>query len=279
MTNPIQQNNILNIAAYHFVAIIDTVALQTTLREATARLALRGTILIAVEGLNLFLAGSEASIECFVRELTLDERFTHLEVKRSWSINQPFQKMLVKIKPEIIRMNHPTIKPSFDPHQPKRAPAIDAQTLKRWLDKGFDDAGQPVVTLDTRNAFEVDYGTFEGAIDWRIDKFTEFPAAFEEHKAELEGKTVVSFCTGGIRCEKAAIYMRAAGLNDVYQLDGGILKYFEETHSRTESNHYKGTCFVFDGREALGSDLKPKDLGAASRFAASSLPKQQAPQT
>ena len=266
MTSPLQQNNILNIAAYHFVAIEDTVALQTTLQEATSRLALRGTILIALEGINLFLAGDEVAIESFAALLTADIRFAKLEIKRSWSTAQPFKKMLVKIKPEIIRMNHPTIKPSFDPHQPQRAPAVDAKTLKRWLDKGFDDAGKPVVTLDTRNAFEVDYGTFEGAVDWRIDKFSDFPAAFEQHKTELEGKTVVSFCTGGIRCEKAAIYMREAGLTDVYQLDGGILKYFEETHSDDTSNHYSGTCFVFDEREALRSDLAPKDFGAASRF-------------
>jgi UPF0176 protein len=131
---------------------------------------------------------------------------------------------------------------------------------------GVDDAGKPVVMLDTRNDFEIDYGTFSNAIDWRIQKFSDFPAAFEAHKTQLQGKTVVSFCTGGIRCEKAAIYMRQsgvdAGLGDIYQLEGGILKYFEETHSE----HYNGTCFVFDQREALGGDLKPKDLGTASRF-------------
>ena len=108
-----------------------------------------------------------------------------------------------------------------------------------------------MVTLDTRNAFEVDHGTFEGAIDWRISKFTEFPDALQAHKAALAGKTVVSFCTGGIRCEKAAIYMHEAGLENVYQLDGGILKYFEETGGA----HFKGNCFVFDGREALDASL------------------------
>ena len=108
-----------------------------------------------------------------------------------------------------------------------------------------------MVTLDTRNDFEVDAGTFTGAIDWRITKFTEFPEAFRAHKAELEGKTVVSFCTGGIRCEKAAILMREEGLEHVYQLEGGILKYFEET----DGKHYDGGCFVFDERRALGHDL------------------------
>jgi UPF0176 protein len=154
--------------------------------------------------------------------------------------------MLVKVKGEIIRMNHPAIQPAQG-----RAPAVPAETVRRWLAQGTDDDGRPVVTLDTRNDFEVDEGTFEGAIDWRITKFTEFPDALRAHKAELAGKTVVSFCTGGIRCEKAAILMREEGLENVYQLEGGILKYFEET----DGKHYAGGCFVFDERRALGSDL------------------------
>ncbi len=267
----------LNIAAYHFVALPDADAVCQNLKETAEGLELKGTVLLAIEGINLFLAGREAHIDQFVRQLLEDKRFANLEIKRSWSDTQPFRKLIVKVKNEIIRMNYPTIKPSFDPSAEVRAPAVDAKTLKRWLDKGYDDAGKPVVTLDTRNAFEVDYGTFEGAIDWRIDKFTEFPAAFLAHKADLKGKTVVSFCTGGIRCEKAAIFMREAGLEDIYQLDGGILKYFEETHSETETNHYSGTCFVFDEREALGGDLKPKDLGEESRFAANRFAPPPAP--
>src|SRR5690242_12062678 len=139
-------------------------------------------------------------------------------------------------------MNHPAIAP-----QDGRAPALDARTLRRWLDQGHDDAGRPVVTLDTRNAFEVDHGSFEGAIDWRLGKFSDFPAALQARKDELEGKAVVSFCTGGIRCEKAALYMREAGLDAVWQLEGGILKYFEEAGGA----HFRGDCFVFDERVAL----------------------------
>jgi UPF0176 protein len=111
-----------------------------------------------------------------------------------------------------------------------------------------------VVTLDTRNDFEVDVGSFKAAIDWRISKFTQFPAALKYHADELEGKTVVSFCTGGIRCEKAAIFMREAGLQNVYQLDGGILKYFEQQGHA----HFEGDCFVFDERRAVDAALKPK---------------------
>ena len=110
--------------------------------------------------------------------------------------------------------------------------------------------------LDTRNDFEVQAGTFKNAINWHLTKFTEFPEAVKTHQAELEGKTVISFCTGGIRCEKAAIYMAELGLKDVYQLDGGILKYFEETGGIG----YEGNCFVFDERETLDPDLKPNPL-------------------
>jgi UPF0176 protein len=132
---------------------------------------------------------------------------------------------------------------------------VDPATLHRWLAQGHDDEGREVVTLDTRNAFEVDAGTFDNAIDWRIDKFTEFPPALRAHKAELQDKTVVSFCTGGIRCEKAAILMREEGLHHVYQLEGGILKYFE----LTDGAHYHGGCFVFDERAVLATDLRAAD--------------------
>jgi len=185
-------------------------------------------------------------VRSFISQLQTDARFADIAPKESWSASQPFRKMLVKVKGEIIRMNHPAIQPAQG-----RAPAVDAQTVKRWLDQGHDDEGRPVVTLDTRNTYEVEEGTFSGAIDWRLNKFTEFPDALQAHKAELNDKTVISFCTGGIRCEKAAIYMREAGLAHVYQLEGGILKYFEETGGA----HYQGGCFVFDERRALAADL------------------------
>ena len=122
-----------------------------------------------------------------------------------------------------------------------------------------DDAGRDVVTLDTRNAFEVDFGRFTNAIDWRIARFGEFPAAARNHLRSLENKTVVSYCTGGIRCEKAAIYLRELGLENVFQLEGGILRYFEEAGNA----HFQGDCFVFDEREALHADLSPTKLPAA----------------
>ncbi|MGA8785185.1 MAG: sulfurtransferase [Polaromonas sp.] len=249
---------ILNIAAYKFVALNDLPALQARVREALQERGIKGTVLLAEEGINLFLAADKRNIDDFLAWLGLDARFQPLEVKESWSTAQPFAKLLVKIKPEIIRMNHPAIRPSAG-----RAPAVDAATLKRWLDSGQDDEGRPVVTLDTRNTFEVDVGTFRNAIDWRIEKFTEFPQAVQDHREDLAGKTVVSFCTGGIRCEKAAIYLQEAGIANVYQLDGGILKYFEECGHA----HYDGECFVFDQRRALDAALKPRvNPGAAKQL-------------
>ena len=242
---------ILNISCYKFVALPDAQALrQPCLDNALAR-QLKGTILIAEEGINFFLAGNAANVHGFVDWLRTDARFADLAPKESWSDTQPFRKMLVKVKNEIIRMNHPSIRPAEG-----RAPAVTPETAKRWLDQGHDDEGRPVVTLDTRNQFEVDAGTFKNTINWGITKFTEFPDAVQAHKAELQDKTVISFCTGGIRCEKAAIYMRNAGLPHVYQLEGGILKYFEEVGN----DHYDGGCFVFDERRAVGADLSATGL-------------------
>ena len=251
-------NPVLNISCYKFVPLPDAATLRDVLHERAVAAQLKGTILLAEEGINFFLAGPADAVRGFVAQLRTDARFADLEPKESWSATVPFRKMLVKVKREIIRMNHPTIRPAEG-----RAPAVAPATVRRWLEQGHDDEGRPVVTLDTRNAFEVDHGTFEGAVDWRIHKFTEFPDALRAHKAELQGKTVVSFCTGGIRCEKAAILMREEGLAHVYQLEGGILKYFEET----DGAHYHGGCFVFDERRTLAADLAVGTLRAKAEDA------------
>ena len=240
-------NSILNISTYKFVPLPDAAVLRELLLQRATALQLKGTILLAEEGINMFLAGPEWYVRGFIAQLHGDERFADTVPKESWSDTQPFKKMLVKVKREIIRMDHPTIQPAQG-----RAPAVAPATVKRWLDQGHDDAGRPVVTLDTRNNYEVDAGTFDGAIDWRLTKFTEFPQAVRDHKAELEDKTVISFCTGGIRCEKAAILMHELGLEHVYQIEGGILKYFEEVGGA----HYTGGCFVFDERRAVDAQLK-----------------------
>ena len=245
---------ILNISAYKFVPLPDADALRDSLLARATALQLKGTILLAEEGINLFLAGPAPAVQDFVAQLQQDTRFADLAPKESWSATQPFKKMLVKVKREIIRMDHPTIRPADG-----RAPAVTAATLSRWLDAGVDDAGRPVVLLDTRNGFEVDEGTFEGAIDWRLDKFSDFPQALLAHRAELQDKTVVSFCTGGIRCEKAAIFMREHDLPNTFQLEGGILKYFEETGGA----HYRGNCFVFDERRTVDTRLDPQPTALA----------------
>jgi len=241
-------NSVLNISAYRFVALDAPQSLREDLLQRAGSLGLLGTILLAPEGINLFLAGAQEAVRDFLARLAADPRFADLPVKESWSARQPFRKLRVKVKREIIRMNHAAVQPAQG-----RAPAVDAVTARRWLDRGQDDAGRPVVTLDTRNGFEADHGSFERAIDWRLNRFSEFPQAFQAHRAQLEGKTIISFCTGGIRCEKAAIYMREAGLDHVWQLDGGILGYLQETGGA----HFEGNCFVFDEREALDPQLAP----------------------
>ena len=238
---------VLNVSAYLFTQLTDAAQLRHDLRERAVAAGLKGTIILAEEGINLFLAGDAAAVRGFLDDLRTDARFAALTAKESWSEDQPFRKMLVKHKREIIRMDHPTIRPEAG-----RAPAVAPATLRRWLDQGHDDEGREVVMLDTRNAFEVDYGGFDGALDWRIDRFTQFPDAVAAHRDDLAGKTVVSYCTGGIRCEKAAIHLRAEGI-DAWQLDGGILGWFEHVGG----DHYRGDCFVFDEREALAADLAP----------------------
>jgi len=237
---------VTNIAAYLFVSLDDLPDLRERIMARILALGLKGTVLLAPEGINAFLAGDKDGIEAFLDWLRADARFAPLQAKYSYSDAVPFRRARVRIKREIIRMNHPAIRPEAG-----RAPAVDAPTLARWLAQGLDDEGRAVVMLDTRNGFEVDAGTFSHAVDWRLTKFSEFPAAVREHRAELAGKTVVSFCTGGIRCEKAAIFMAEEGIDHVYQLEGGILKYFEETGGPG----FEGRCFVFDEREALGTDL------------------------
>ncbi len=240
---------ILNISTYKFVPIDDAPALRERLFAAAQALGIKGTVLLAEEGINLFMAGPQAALREWIGLLRADARFADLEPKESFSAGVPFRRLIVKVKREIIRMNMPTVRPAEG-----RAPAVAPQTLARWLQQGHDDEGRPVVTLDTRNAFEVDEGAFDGAIDWKLAKFSDFPTALHAHRNELAGKTVVSYCTGGIRCEKAALVMQDLGLERVYQLEGGILKYFEQTDG---APHWRGSCFVFDERVALDATLEP----------------------
>ena len=241
----------LNISTYRFVELDDLPALRERLEASAAAAGLKGTILLAHEGINLFMAGDASALRGWVEHaLHAEPPFAGLPTKDSFSDAMPFKRLKVKIKNELIRMNHPTIRP-----QQGRAAAVGPATLARWLAQGHDDGGRALALVDTRNDFEVDAGTFAGAHDWRIARFSDFPAAFDAHRAELEGKTVVSFCTGGIRCEKAALYMRERGLPEVLQLEGGILGYFAATAGAAPG--WQGHCFVFDERRSVDAGLAP----------------------
>ena len=247
---------IRNIAAYHFVEIADPPALAADVRGWAEAAQLRGTVLVAHEGINLFLAGTDAAIARFLEQLRSDARLAAIAVKDSWSATVPFARLKVKLKREIISFRREGASPLRG-----RAPAVAPADLARWLAQGRDDAGRPVVMLDTRNREETAHGAFAGALLLPIDNFTDLPAALGPHREALADATVVSYCTGGIRCEKAALWMRASGMDNVLQLDGGILGYFEAVGGAG----YDGRCFVFDERVALDPALRPLVDGDASR--------------
>jgi UPF0176 protein len=256
----------VNIAAYKFITLDNLDELRNQYQALCNELGLKGTVLLTPEGINMFVSGPREAIDRYLAWVRSDARLADLEVKESLSNEQSHKRMLVKIKKEIITMRMPLIKPELG-----RAPAVEAKTLKRWLDQGHDDAGKPVVMVDTRNDFEVDVGTFTNTVDYRIKKFTEFPEMIAAHKDDFAGKTVVTFCTGGIRCEKAAIHMQEIGYDNVYQLEGGILKYFEEVGG----DHYTGDCFVFDYRTALNPKLEPTETVQCFACRAVVTPRQQ----
>lgn len=239
---------IKNIAAYHFVPVKDPEALATRLRARAEAGELRGTVLVAEEGINLFLAGETVEIDGFIADLRDDARFAEMTVKASFSGDVPFSRLKVKVKPEIISFRQSDASP-----QGGRAPMVSPTTLARWIGQGVDDSGRRLVMLDTRNREEIEYGTFADALVLPIDNFTELPDAVLARREALSDATVVSFCTGGVRCEKAALWMRAQGMDNVLQLDGGILGYFEAVGGLG----YDGACFVFDDRIALDASLTP----------------------
>jgi RluA family pseudouridine synthase len=211
---------------------------------------LKGTILLAPEGINLFVAGRHLAIEDLVFKLRAMPGLSDLHPKYSDSSEQPFSRMLVRLKKEIIAFGVDGIDPVNKP-----SPRLKPVELKKWLDEG-----KPMVLLDTRNDYEVKLGTFKGAIPAGIDHFRKFPQAVEKLPAEMRDTPVVTFCTGGIRCEKAAPLMESMGFKEVYQLEGGILKYFEEVGGE----HYEGECFVFDQR--VGLDPALRETGSAVCF-------------
>ena len=232
---------ITNISAYLFATLSNLKPLRDEVLEQCRRANLKGTILLSTEGLNLFVAGSAVAVAELLARLRSIPGLENLTPKYSESAEQPFTRMLVKIKKEIISFGVEGIDPVSKP-----APRISPREFKQWLDEG-----RPVTVLDTRNDYEVKLGTFRNAVPTGIDHFRQFPAAVARLPDAMKHAPVVTFCTGGIRCEKAAPYLQQAGFTEVYQLDGGILKYFDECGSA----HYDGECFVFDQRVGVDPSL------------------------
>jgi UPF0176 protein len=239
-------SSIVNVAAYQFSDLTNLAELRDELRQLCKGEQLRGTILLSPEGINLFVAGTRQGVDQLLMRLRQIPALADLEVKESLSNSRPFNRMLVKIKKEIIPFGVEGIDPRR--YTSRRLPPRE---LKRWLDEG-----RPIILLDTRNNFEFQTGTFKDALAIGVDDFRNFPEAVRRLPENLKRQTIVTFCTGGIRCEKASPFLEAEGFRDVYQLHGGILKYLEECGGA----HYQGHCFVFDKRVAVDATLQEGGL-------------------
>jgi UPF0176 protein len=239
---------IVNTAFYRFVALEEIRPLsewRSLFKETCADLSLKGTILLSPEGINGFLAGASANIEAFKERIRSISCFQGLEFKDSPSTGIPHTRMLVKLKKEIISVGRTMTRDEIN--DPERSGArLAPQELKKWLDEGKD-----LLILDTRNDYEIRMGTFKNALDLDIKSFRQFPERLSSLPESLRKKPMVMFCTGGIRCEKASVLAKEVGFEEVYQLEGGILKYFEECGG----SHYDGECFVFDHRVAVDPEL------------------------
>ncbi len=225
-------------AFYHFTELSDYEALQTPLKEFCDAHQLKGTILLAREGINSTIAGSREAIDALLAYLRSDLRLQDLEHKESYCQGIPFQRMKVRIKKEIVTMGVPDIDPKY-----QVGTYVDPQHWNALI------ADPDVIVIDTRNNYEVDLGTFAGAINPSLNTFGEFPSYVQNQLNCEQHQKVAMFCTGGIRCEKASAYMLSQGFTEVYHLKGGILKYLEEISP--EESVWEGECFVFDDRVSL----------------------------
>lgn len=231
---------ILHIAGYKFISIRDKEALRKILLDLSTDLGLKGTILLSEEGINISLSGTSETISSFLVSLKADPRFSDMTFHETYTDTHPFQYLKVKLKNEIITLRKPEVDAVA-----KRAPSISPTVFKQWLDEKRD-----ITLLDTRNDYEVRFGTFTNAVNLQLADFGELPAAIDTLNHD---KPIVMFCTGGIRCEKAALYLLNNGYSAVYQLDGGILGYF----ANVGGEHYEGDCFVFDERISVDCTLQP----------------------
>jgi len=235
---------ITNIAGYRFVPLSENqlLSMRDKFKNKAQSCDLKGTVLLSSEGINLFLAGQQEDIDTFRQFLLTFSEFSDVSFKKSITDYRPFNRLLVRIKKEIIPFGQDSVKPAQ-----KAPPYISPETLKQWYQEKRD-----MIMLDVRNEFEVALGTFQHAIDLGLKKFRDFPEAVDWLPTKMKQKPIVTFCTGGIRCEKAAEWMRQKGFNQVYQLDGGILHYFEKCGGA----FFNGECFVFDQRVAVDSTLR-----------------------
>ena len=230
----------VNIAGYRFVDLPDRDELRQPFREVCEANNLLGTILLSTEGINFFLCGDQAGMDAYLEFLETDERFVDIPLKVSYSEKLAFRRMNVRLKKEIISMGMDEIRPAE-----YTGDGISPTEFKQWLDEGRD-----ITVLDTRNDYEISIGTFENAVDLNISTFRTFPQAVMNSRLD-KVETVFMFVTGCIRCEYASALMLRQGFQDVRQLQGGVLGYFEEMGGA----HWDGDCFVFDRRVAVDPEL------------------------
>jgi len=234
---------------YQFAALPDFRELREPLRALAAGLGIKGSVLLAHEGINGTVAGSDEGIDAFVRELQhgplFGGRLGDLELKFSTATGMPFQRLKVRLKKEIVTLGDAAVNPT--------------QRVGTYVEPSDWNAlisAPDTLIIDTRNAFEVAMGTFEGAIDPGINSFGQFKQFATEKLDPAKHRKIAMFCTGGIRCEKASAYLLARGFDEVYHLKGGILRYLEDVPE--QDSRWRGECFVFDERVALGHGLRQR---------------------
>ena len=235
------KNLFLNIAGYKFERLDRLDTLIPEFQDKCDELELKGSVYLSPRGINFSISGTEANIEKYIDFMESDSQFLNIPLKKTYSETQPFRRMKVRLKKEIISLGRDDI----DPRE-LTGEYVSPQELLSMYENNED-----VIVLDTRNEYETRVGLFENAVDLQLDTFRDFPKAIKQLPEEYKDKQIVMYCTGGIRCEKASAVMLKAGFTNVKQLEGGVLDYFKETGGK----YWNGDCFVFDERVALDTDL------------------------
>jgi UPF0176 protein len=229
-------------ALYHFAKVPDPQALQAPLKRLCHAKHVMGSLLLAPEGINGTIAGPREGVDAVLEHIKALPGFAGLEWKESTASEPPFKRMKVRLKREIVTMGQPDVDPTC--------------AVGRYVEPADWNAfisDPDVAVIDTRNGYEVAIGTFEGAVDPQTDSFGQFPDWWEDNAKQFEGKKIAMFCTGGIRCEKSTGYLMGRGVEEVYHLKGGILKYLETVPA--DESLWRGDCFVFDERVSVGHGL------------------------